>query len=407
MMSHSQNNSGQAWAVVAFFTLFMASMTYNLIVYPACAVTAMDVFQIGQAELTTLSSVTSVVGVFCGIIFGRMLDKKDVRNSIILYMALGTVLFFVRAFIFIYTATLILTFLASFCTGICQVAAPKVLSTWFPPEKVGTVSSLFVAGSGLGSAGGFAIGAALGIKGALLSVAALFAILLVFWIFIGKEGPYKQTASAGSADLPKESTSNVYKSKSLWYIIFAYSMAMTASLTMNSYVVNAFISKGLSPDAATGMGTVLNMCLLVGGFLMTALLGKTKRFNPLMSASMIGGGLFVLTAWFLPAGSLTWVLIGLGGLFFGGSLGLCVGRIPLLPLTGEFSPALIGTASGFVETIKGLISFILPIILAYSFGTNFNGIFIVFAICCAIAFITGGLLIPELGENGKLFKQTK
>lgn len=392
-------NGTQAWAVVAFFTLFMASMTYNLIVYPACAVTTMDLFAIGQAELTTLSSVTSVVGVFCGIIFGRMLDKKDVRRSILLYMAIGSALFFVRAFVYVYLITVVLTFLASFCTGICQVAAPKVLATWFPPEQVGTVSSFFVAGSGLGSAVGFSLGAALGIKGALLSIAVIFTALTLFWLLIGKEGPYKQAAPAGDAEMPKGSASDVYKSRNLWYIIIAYSMAMTASLTMNSYVVNAFISKGVSASTASGIGTVLNMCLLFGGFIMTAILGKVNRFNPLMIASMAGGGGFMLAAWFLPFGGVTYAFVGLAGLFFGGSLGLCIGRIPLLHLTGDFSPALIGTASGFAETVKGLISFILPIVLAYSFGTNFNGIFIVFAICCVIALITGGILIPELGKK--------
>jgi NNP family nitrate/nitrite transporter-like MFS transporter len=336
-----------------------------------------------------------------------MLDTRDVRKSIILFMAAGTILFFIRAFIFVYIVTLVLTFLASFCTGICQVAAPKVLATWFPPEEVGTVSSLFVAGSGLGSAGGFVIGAALGIKGALMSVAVIFAVLVIFWIVIGQEGPYKQAAAPGGEAVVQEKASAVYKSKNLWLIIAAYSMAMTASLTMNSYVVNAFISKGLSPTEATGAGTVLNMCLLVGGFLMTAILGKVKRFNPLMEASMAGGGICVLAAWFLPVSSFTFVLLGLGGLFFGGSLGLCVGRIPLVPLTGDFSQALIGTATGFAETVKGLISFILPIVLAYTFGTNFNGIFIMYGICCAIAFLCGGLLIPELGENGKLFQQAK
>ena len=404
---NNSNSSNHGWVIVAFFTLFMASMTYNLIVYPACAVTAMDVFGITQAELTTLSSVTSVVGVFCGLIFGPMLDRQDVRKSILLFMVIGTVLFFIRSFIFVYPVTLILTFLASFCTGICQVAAPKVLATWFPPEKVGTASSLFVAGSGIGSAGGFAIGAALGIRGALLSVAIVFAVLTAIWLFVGKEGPYKQTSAPKNQKAPSAHASNVYKSKNLWLIIFAYSLAMTASLTMNSYVVNAFISKGLSASSATGIGTVLNTCLLVGGFLMTALLGRIKLFNPLLSASMIGGGVFILAAWFLPVSSLTWILVGLGGLFFGGSLGLCVGRIPLIPLTGDFSTGLIGTASGFAETVKGLISFVLPIILAYSFGTNFNGIFIVFGLCCAFAFLCGGVLIPELGENGKLFKKSK
>lgn len=408
-MNGTQTKSGRCWAVVGFFTLFMALMTYNLIIYPACAVTAMTVFGIGQTELTTLTSVTSLVGVFCGLIFGKMLDTKDVRKSILTFLAVGTALFFVRAFVLNYTATLVLTFLASFCVGICQVAAPKVIATWFPPEKIGFASSFFVAGSGLGSAGGFALGGALGIEKALLSIGILHLALLAYWLLIGGEGPFKQAAPAAGEKAPKDAAkaSGVFKSRNLWLIIIAYSMAMTASMTLNSYLINSFISKGLDPAKASLMGTVLNVCLCAGGFIMTALLGVVKKFNPLMSAAMIGGGAMVLLAWFTPIGGLTWVFVALGGLFFGGSLGLCIGRIPLVPLTGDFGPALIGQASSFSETVKGLISFVLPILVANVFGTNFNGIFIVFGVCCALAFITGGLLIPELGEKGKLFRAQK
>ena len=69
-MGKEQKDSGRAMGIVAFFTLFMAIMTFNLIVFPACALSTMEVLGVGQAELTTLTSVTSVVGVFGGIIVG-------------------------------------------------------------------------------------------------------------------------------------------------------------------------------------------------------------------------------------------------------------------------------------------------------------------------------------------------
>jgi len=405
-MSNSNSKTGRPWVIVLFFTLFMAIMTYNLVIYPACAVSTMAVFGIKQAELTTLSSVTSLVGVFAGIIFGRILDEKDVRKNMILFMAIGVALFFVRAFIMLYIPTLILTFLASFSIGICQVAAPKVVASWYPPEKVGTATSFFVAGSGLGSAGGFAIGAILGIQRALLSIGIAYLLLLLFWIAVGYEGPYKQASQpAASQGADKSSAGRVYKSKYLWFIILAYSLAMTSSLTLNTYMINAFIGKGLTGANAAMMGTFFNISLLAGGFIMTALLGIVRRFNPLLAVAMIGGGAFVLIGYILPISSVTWICVILGGLFFGGSLGLCVGRIPLLPMTGDFGPELIGTASGFTETIKGIISFVLPIALAYMFGTNYKGIFIAFAICCLLTFLFGGLLMPELGEKGKLFQQ--
>ena len=182
-------------------------------------------------------------------------------------------------------------------------------------------------------------------------------------------------------------------------------MAVTSSLLINSYMINAFVSKGLDPAGASAMGTLLNLCLMAGGFIMTAILGVTKRFNILVTVAMLGGAVFVLAGWFLPVSSITFVLVALGGLFFGGSLGLCVGRVPLLPMTGQFGPENIGSAMGFTETIKGVISFLMPIVVANVLGTNFNAIFIVFAVCCAITIVCGAFLVPELGEKGKLFQQ--
>lgn len=74
-------------------------------------------------------------------------------------------------------------------------------------------------------------------------------------------------------------------------------------------------------------------------------------------------------------------------------------------MTGDFGPESIGAASGFNETIKGIIAFVLPILVANALGTNFNGIFIVFAVCCVICTLCGSVMVPELGEKGKLFQE--
>ena len=74
--------SGRAWIITGFFTLFMAVMTFNLIVFPACAGDTMEAYAIGQAGLTTLASVTSVVGLFAGIIFGPLLDRFGSRRRL-------------------------------------------------------------------------------------------------------------------------------------------------------------------------------------------------------------------------------------------------------------------------------------------------------------------------------------
>lgn len=395
--------SARAWIVLAFFTLFMAIMSYNLIVFPACAPDAMAVYGIGQVELTLMTSVTSVVGVLAGIIFGRILDTKDVKKTITLFMAIGIVLFFFRVYVASFALVIVLTFLASFSVLVSQVAAPKVVATWFPPNRVGTATVFLNAGVGIGSAGGFALGGFLGIKGAMLIVAIAYLALLVLWIVAGGEGDYKAAAPAESK-AAKGSVKQVYTSKNLWMLTLAYSMAVAGSLLVNSYMINAFIGKGLSPAQSSAMATALNLALMAGGFLMTAVVAAVKRFNLLLVITMVGSSILVLCGWFLPIGAVTWVCVVLGGLIFGGSIGLCVGRVPLVPMTGDFDESNIGTASGFAEALKGIIAFFFPIVVANVFGTNFNGIFIVFAASCVLCIVFGALLVPELGEKGALFR---
>lgn len=401
----TNNKSIMGWVLVFFFTLVMAVMTYNLVLFPAFAVGTMKLYGIGQAGLTTLASVTAAVAVFTGIFFGRMVDLKGSRKIITTFLTIGIVLFFARAFVTYYPVVLLLTFLASASVSVCQVAAPKVLDTWFPKEKVGSVVIFQVAGAGIGSSIGFALGAILSLKIALISIAVLYVILLVYWLAVGKEGPYKSKVPTEETTESTGGTKEVLKSSYLWFITIAYSLGVTATLLINTYVVNAFISKGLEPAGAAMIGSILNLALLVGGFFASFLVAKVQRFNLLTFVAFILGSGIQLIAWFTPLGVHTWVLMGIGGLVLGGCLGLSVGRIPLIPMTGQFSHELIGTASGAVEAIKGIISFILPVGVAIIFGTNFNAIFIVFFLVCVLGTIAGSFLVPELGEKGRIFKE--
>jgi len=396
--------TARSWLNVIFLMVFTALITCNMLVYAACTVSTFKVFGIGVKQLTLLASVTSLIGVFTGIVFGRMLDVKNVKNCVTLFLAIGAVAFIIRAFVYVYEVTLVLQFVGAFCVGICQVGAPKIVSSWFPPEKVGFATQVLLAGAGIGPVVIFAVAPQLGIKGSLLAVAIAFVCLLIFWIVACGEGPFK-TDSAEK--LPKEEFKKVYKSPTLWKLIITYSVSITAFTIINTYLISAFLYKGLNELSASVMGTVLNLALLIGGYIAAAVLGAVKRYKPIVIAAEIGTILFVLLAWFMPLGTQTWIFAVLTGLFFGGSTQLQVSRIPMIPTTGEFSPMLISTANGFTETIKGIIAFVTPSIIAFVCGTNYDAIFIVFAVLCLVIIIFGGLKIPELGEKAAIERKNK
>ena len=313
-------------------------------------------------------------------------------------MLIGIVLFFVRAFVTSYVLVVVFTFLASFFVGVCQVAAAKVLDTWFAKDKVSVAFAFQAAGAGIGSASVFVVGAALGLHNSLLLVAIAYTVLWVSWIIIGKDGP----VAANAEKTPKGGIAEVYKSSYVWLLSIACSCAVASTLLINTYCINAFLSKGLDPAGAAMMGTVINLSLLVGGYFGTFLMGVIKRYNVVTLICFAGGALGYLLSWFTPLGINTWVFMVIGGLIMGGAIGLCSGRIPLVPLTGQFPQEYIGTASGALETIKGVLTFVFPIVIANLFQTNYNAIFITFGVLCVIGVITGGLMVPELGPKGKL-----
>lgn len=392
--------SPRRWLIVAFLTLFMSVMNFNLIVYPACAVDTMAVYGVDQAALTTFASVTSVVGVLGGIVFGPLLDKKGSRNVVMISMIIGIVLFAVRAFVTSYVLALILTFLASFFIGVCQVAAPKVLDTWFTKETVGIAVAFQAGGAGLGGAFSFFLAGSLGLQTCLLIIAIAYAALLVLWIAVGKDGPI-----AVQVDVPKGGVAKVYKSKYVWLISIAYACCVCGTMLINTYIVNAFmIGKGAPQEVAATLGGIICLSLFVGGYLGTFLMKVIKRYNVVLAICVIGGAIGYLLCWWVPFGPLTYVFMILGGLIMGGGILMCVSRTPLIPLTGQFPRECIGTASGALEVIKGIIAFVLPIIIAQVFGTNFDAIFIVFAVFCGLALLTGTILVPEVGPGGKLYK---
>lgn len=391
----------KGWIIVAFFTLFMAVMTFNLIVYPSCALDTMSIYGIGQPGLTTLASTTSGVGLFAGLIFGPMVDRYGARKVITIAMLLGVFLFFVRVYTTNYILALILTFLASFFVGVCQVAAAKVLDTWFTKDKVSVVFSIQVCGAAFGSVGAFAIGSSLGLRNSLLLIAIAYAVLWILWIAVGGYGPI----AAQNAAPPKGGIVRVYRSSYVWLLSIAYACAVGATLLINTYCINAFIEKGLSPEGAALMGTVINLSLLIGGYFGTFVMTVLKRYN-LCTIVFFGGGIVgFLLAWFTPLGINTWIFMVVGAIIMGNDIAVCNSRIPLVPLTRQFPQECVGTAAGASETIKGVLTFVFPIIIANIFGTNYNAIFIVFGVVCFIGIVTGGLLVPELGPKGRIQRE--
>ena len=137
------------------------------------------------------------------------------------------------------------------------------------------------------------------------------------------------------------------------------------------------------------------------------MVSKVGRYNIPYIFICVGGAVLYYLAYMLPIGPLTYVLVAAGGIIVSGSIGVNMARIPLLPMTGEFDPEDVGAAGGMNNTAVGICGFVLPVIVANFVGNNYTMIFTLMAIFLVIIAIVGGVLMPELGEKGKLAQKLR
>ncbi len=402
-----KRSSAYKWTVLAILMLGTAILYYSNMIFAVRALDTLSKFNIDEGELAAISTIGCLPGAFLSIIVGRVLDKKGVKLFTALTLALTVACMVWRIFAHTYIELLLATVLIGTFLLPITIVGPKMVGIVFRPEEMPLAMGFFGAAGGLGTTLAFATGNAYpSLEAAFTGVAILGAVLLVGWVLVVKEPEAAPMPEGAASAANKGGFAKVLKSKNLWKVMFCTGFAVGASLLINTYITQAFTARGASIEMASTIGTVLNFCLILGGIISGAVIGKLGKINIPYAFICIVGGAFYLLGYLLPIGAWTYVLMAIGGIICSGSVGVSFTRIPLLPLTGDFEPDSIGTAAGMNQTALGIMSFALPTIIASAAGNNYTVVFItayVFLVLCGIV----GLLIPELGEKGKLAQSRK
>ena len=122
--------------------------------------------------------------------------------------------------------------------GVCQVAAAKMLDTWFTKDKVLSLSRSRQV-SRLRFCYVFVVDAALGLHKSLLLVAFAYIVLWSLAI-IGKDGPV-----AASVEAPPKQYRQSLQSSYVWLLSIAASCTSVQHCS-SIYVINAFVSRARS-----------------------------------------------------------------------------------------------------------------------------------------------------------------
>ena len=399
--------SSYRWAILFILVFGTAMLNFSNLIFASRPTDVMTQFNMTQTQLTAISTVGQLPGAFFSVWLGRMVDKKGVRMRPGMLLALAAACQIWRCFAADFVSLFIITFLAGAFFLPTQVLQGKMLGAWFSREEMGTAMGIYGAAAGVGTTLAFALGGLFPtIRIAFIVIAIGYVLEAVLWFIVTKMP--NDAASAGPApEQPKGSLRHVITSKSMWRVTICGGLSVGAALLLNSYLVNAFLAKGMEPAAASTIATLLNVCLLIGSVLSGIVVSKVGRYNIPYIVICVGGAALYYLAYMLPISALTYVLVAAGGIIVAGSIGVNMARIPLVPLTGDFGPEDVGSAGGMNNTAVGICGFLLPVIVANFVGDNYTMIFTLMAIFLVIIAIVGGVLLPELGEKGKLAQAAK
>lgn len=400
-----QKNSYR-WAILFILVFGTAMLNFSNLIFASRPTDVMAQFHMTQAQLTAISTVGQLPGAFFSVFLGHLVDKKGVRTLPGILLALAAACQIWRCFANDYISLFIITFLAGALFLPTQILQGKLLGVWFSREEMGTAMGIYGAAAGIGTTLAFALGGLFPTIGtAFVVIAAGYVLEAILWFVIAKMPANVSTTE--TENTPKGNLKNVFKSKTMWLLMICGGLSVGAALLLNSYLVNAFLAKGMNPAGASSIATLLNICLVIGGVLSGIVVSKVGRYNIPYIIICVGGAVLYYAAYMLPIGFHTYILVAAGGIIVAGSIGVNMARIPLLPLTGEFGPEDIGAAGGMNNTAVGICAFVLPVLIASFVGNNYTMIFTLMVIFLVIIAIVGGIIMPELGEKGKLAQQAR
>ena len=402
--------SGFKWVVLAVLVLGTAMLNYSNMVFASRPADVMAQYGMDQAQLTAISSIGVLPGAFFSILLGNYFDKhgsKSIRFVGAALIALAALCQLWRVYADSYAALFVITFLSGTFFLPTQVLPAKLIEAWFPRQQMGTAMGVFGASAGVGIMAVFAFGSLFPTTTvALLSCAAGFGCVALLWAAFAKLPDARSQAGADArAGVPKVSLKAVLTSKSMWFVMVCAAFAAGAPLFLNSYMLNAFVDKGMDPAAGSLLAVAFNLSLVLGAIFAGAVASRCGRYNLPYLVLCISGGVLFLVAYVVPVGAQTFVLLALAGFLGAASLALNLARIGLVPLTGEFGPESIGIAGGMNNTAMGIGMFVIPTVAASLLGNDYLGVFVTLLGFFVIMGLVGGLVVPELGEKGKLAQQ--
>jgi len=357
-----------------------------------------------NAEVGFLFSVSILTLMVFRIPWGILFDRTGFKKTMTLALLLMGVFGLARGFAVDYASLLVTQFFLGMGLSGVIPAIPRLVSCWFPREKIGVATGICLAGFPVGDFVALSFTPLLvsvfgGFRAVFQVYGAWCLLLVVLWWRFAHET--EQTSNSESQTNLRNEFTKVLKNRLVWVLTGLYFCAGGCYDTLLVWLPTVMQSQGLDAFSAS-----LVASMLPAGFLFSAIvvgafsdrLGLRKPFVLVMGAA--SGPAVFLTG--MTAGLPVYVMAFLSGLFTVGVLTIVLA----IPVEKPSLSRSLSTVLGIVASVGNFGSFVLPTFVGQL--RDVSGTFLLPMLLLAVVgegMLVLGFLLPETGRKGRTVAQ--
>ncbi len=379
------------WIVLAMAWLTMVMMMWGWQMLPALAYQLIPDLNLTQTEFTLIFTAPVLVAIFTSIPGGALGDRYGIRAVVAVASFIAAITGLLRAFMPSFTGQFVLMLIRGVAWGMVVPNLPKLVGVWFPPERTGLASGIYMAGMGAGGAIGlFTAPYFPGWREAFIYTGILSLAIAVLWTVFARSCP------AGIKIERPSIISGIkvgLRSRNIWLLAANQFLIQGAMISFQGNLPLALTGiHQMTPGAAAGVSALMTLGFVTGNLFLPPLSDRVGLRKPFVFVAALIGATMLYFAWAAAPGMGTWVLAYVGGTIVGAAPPVLFSVPAELPEIGE---AYVGGASGIIVSSMNaggflLSNFVTSPIMAPGTIASYNTGFMV-----SIGFLVG-IAVPTL-----------
>jgi len=348
---------------------FLTSLTMHLLLfsYSQLKESIIHEMDLTYAEAGIIFSMSILALVALRIPWGIVIDRLRIRLAGGLTLTILGVFGVLRGFAINYETLLLFQLFLGMGLAAVMPCLPKLVSTWFPPERAGFAIGVAISGYAVGDIIGLSATPYLltwfgGWRNVFLMYGVWALILTSVWWVLAKEPRQNESTrpvfKANSGSSLTKSFAMLLRSKQVWLLTGLYFCAAACYDTLLVWLPSMLEAEGVQSITAGLITSMLPLGFLFASFAVGSLSDKAGRRKPFILALGLVSGPAIYALGTLQ-GPVVW--------FFAFATGLCtIGVLTIvltIPVELPQTALLVGSAVGLISSIGNVGSFFMPTVV--------------------------------------------